>query len=576
MERVLFAPRELPPLRANVAEALNPYDDWVREREKTRVEAASSARGARTLHVVMVIDGPPPSETIESIRSLSVQTSTSWKLSVIACRTWLPEIRSMVHSVGVDERSDVEAVDDRGGFVDLVGEEIVKERGGDLALIFPGDVWAPDTVSQLSAALPEEGVAYADEDCLTASGEHVLPRLKPEFSPEFLLHQNYVGRPLALSAGVLARLPQCSATTSETREHDLALRACDIAMSVRHVPEVLCHRRIGPEPVQAPTTGRLEHVAASLGRRGDDAAVAREGDYPGAIHIDRSPRPTTTASLIIPFRDEPRFLRACLDSVDRTTRNVVPEYVLIDNGSVQPETKTLLDRLVVRSDVRLLRDDRPFNWAALNNAAALEATGSVLVFMNNDIEALRAGWLDALCAQAGRPDVGAVGARLLYPDRRLQHCGVVLGLGGAAGHVLLGLGDREPGYLNMAITSRECSAVTGACLVTRREVFEDHGLFDESLGVDLNDIDYCLRVQRSGLRVLYEAGAELLHHESPSRGTAGGVADIVRFINRWKPSILSGDRYLNPHLTRVDSSCALRGPAEEEWWHQWYVGLSRS
>jgi GT2 family glycosyltransferase len=225
--------------------------------------------------------------------------------------------------------------------------------------------------------------------------------------------------------------------------------------------------------------------------------------------------------------------------------------------------------------VRVLRDDRPFNWAALNNAAAALATGDVLVFLNNDIEAVSATWLDALCGQAERPAVGAVGARLLYPDHRLQHCGVVIGLGGAAGHLFVGLDETEPGYLAMAVTTRECSGVTGACLATRRETFESHGRFDESLGVDLNDIDYCLRVQHSGLRVLYEPMAELIHHESPSRGTAGDVRDIVHFIDRWKASILAGDPYLNPHLTRVDSSCALRGPGEEEWWQRWHAGLQR-
>jgi O-antigen biosynthesis protein len=175
-----------------------------------------------------------------------------------------------------------------------------------------------------------------------------------------------------------------------------------------------------------------------------------------------------------------------------------------------------------------------------------------------------------------RPEVGAVGARLLYPDRRLQHCGVVIGMGGAADHVQAGLGENRPGYLHMATSTRECAAITGACLATRRSVFEDLGGFDDALGVDLNDIDYCLRTQRSGLRVLYEASAELIHHESPSRGFAGGARDIKQFIERWKASILMGDPYLNPNLTRVDCSCALRGPNEEEWWHQWYASFSEN
>jgi O-antigen biosynthesis protein len=196
------------------------------------------------------------------------------------------------------------------------------------------------------------------------------------------------------------------------------------------------------------------------------------------------------------------------------------------------------------------------------------------VFLNNDIEAHRKGWLSALCAQAVRPDVGAAGARLLYPDGRLQHCGLVVGLAGAAGHVLAGLPPRAPGYLNMAVAARECSAVTGACLATRRDVFDLLDGFDEELGVDLNDVDYCLRAAAKGLRTVYEPAAELIHHESPSRGTAGGVGDIVRFVERWKDYITEGDRYLSAHLTRADPSCGLARPEEEDAWNTWHATLT--
>jgi GT2 family glycosyltransferase len=150
---------------------------------------------------------------------------------------------------------------------------------------------------------------------------------------------------------------------------------------------------------------------------------------------------------------------------------------------------------------------------------------------------------------------------------------VVIGLGGAAGHLFVGLEEAKSGYLGMAVVARECAAVTGACLATRRDVFASLEGFDASLGVDLNDVDYCLRAQRDGLRVIFDPTVELIHHESPSRGTAGDTRDIVHFIDRWSDSILSGDPYLNPHLTRVDSSCALRGPDEKEWWQRWRSSL---
>ena len=251
------------------------------------------------------------------------------------------------------------------------------------------------------------------------------------------------------------------------------------------------------------------------------------------------------------------------------------ELVLVDNGSVEPETFTLLDRVSTRTEVTLVHDPQPFNWAALNNVAAGVAGGDVLLFLNNDIEARRAGWLEALTAHALRPDIGAAGARLLYPNGRVQHVGVVVGMGGAAGHVLAGLPGDQPGYLGMAVLTRDCSAVTGACLATRRGVFEEVGGFDESLGLDLNDIDFCLHARQLGYRVIVEPMAELVHHESPSRGTSGSVDNIARFIDRWESLISDGDPHLNPHLTRVDSSCALRGSDEEGWWLEWRSSLER-
>ena len=572
MERVLFAPRTLPPLRPDVAEDPAAYSGWVSAREAAR--PTISVPDQRMLHVVMLIEGRPPAQTVDSLQSLAAQESHHWRLTVVLQRPWQMKVTALLAVSGIRQRFTVEEAESTCTTPEMLDTALAATAEDDIGLIYPGDIWARDTVNLLSAALDENGVAYGDEDCVGADGRHVSPRLKPAFSPEFLLHADCVGRPLALSAGVVKRMPPASTGVPEAWDHDIALRACEVADSVQHIPEVLCHRLIPPRPVPTDAPNGTNHVMAALRRRREEASVL-PGRSAGTVRIARTPGTVASASIIIPFRDEPRFLRACIDSIDRTRALIAPHYILVDNGSKQPETATLLERLKVRSDVRILRDDRPFNWAGLNNAAAALATADVLVFLNNDIEALSVGWLDTLCGQVERPDVGAVGARLLYPDRRLQHCGVVLGLGGAAGHPLVGLAENEPGYLSMAVTTRECSGVTGACLATRRTIFESHGGFDEALGIDLNDIDYCLRLQESGLRVLYESAAELIHHESPSRGTAGDVRDIVHFIDRWKASILAGDPYLNPHLTRMDSSCALRGPNEEEWWRNWYAGLQR-
>lgn len=572
MERVLFAPRALPPLPPDVAQDPGPYLSWSRAREEQRVRATRSTRKTNLCLVMAVADADPAAvrRTLESVR----HQRGGWSLTVVTAEDRLPQIRALVHAATAlrdRRRTRLVGAGGSGCEGDLLGVGIEASRGLPRALLFPGDVWAPDAVARLSAALTPTSVVYADEDELQADGTWAGPRLKPDYSPEFLLTSAYVGRPLAMGAEVADHLPRLVATGTAALEHECALAATEAADAVVHIPEVLCHRtEVTRHPTQPPS---VRHLQEALRRRKDDAEVVA-GPH-GEYRIVR-PAPTSVpVSILIPFRDEPRLLRTCVESIAATTgAHANVELVLIDNGSSDLETLTLVERLAERPDVRLLTDPRPFNWAALNNAGALEARGDILLFLNNDIEAHRTGWLAALCAQALRVDVGAVGARLLYPDRRLQHCGLVLGLTGAAGHVLGGLLEDEPGYLHMATAARECSAVTGACLATRRAVFETLGGFDEALGVDLNDVDYCLRATTLGLRTLYEPAAELIHHESPSRGTAGGVGDAVRFLDRWKEYISAGDRYFNPHLTRADPSCGFARPGEEDDWNRWYATLT--
>lgn len=573
MERVLFAPRALLPPRPDVAEDPKAYESWVTDRERQPADPPPTG-GTRVLTLITLVADEPTEALRRTLESLECQTCPKWTLLIAVPRSGAAAVTSAVNNSGFrrDNRIRILPLDDGTGYAALFDAAVQAAAGTDVALLFPGDSWAPVAVALLRSALTECDVAYADEDVLNGDGVHVQPRLKPAFSPEFLLHSFYTGRPLAIGSKIIARIPQPSGSDGSF-EHDLALRASEAADRVLHVSEVLCHRTTGRTSYFSDGALETRHVTTALERRAEAAEVL-PGSHPGVYRIRRRLSHTPTVSIVVPFRDEPRFLRACIDSVDATTAGVDVQFVLVDNGSVQPETATLVERLAGRSDTRVIFDNHPFNWAYLNNLAAREASGEVLLFLNNDVEALSSGWLLAMCGQVLQRDVAAVGARLLYPDRRLQHCGVVLGLGGAAGHLLVGLDENDPGYLNMAATARECTAVTGACMATSRATFDMLHGFDEDLGVDLNDIDYCLRAMRYGMRVIYEPAAELIHHESPSRGTAGDVRDIVHFVDRWERSLAEGDPYLNPLLTRRDSSCALRDQHEAEWWQQWRRSLT--
>jgi GT2 family glycosyltransferase len=574
VERVLFAPRQPDAPRPDVAKDPGPYSLWVAEKEVERTNGNTDPDSLRQLDIVMLVTGEPTPELVPTLGALQLQTTGSWSLTVVIEEGWGAAFTSLLVVSGLRQSASRVTV-----LTSPVASPLRHKfelalrnygRPANIALLFPGDVWAADAVALLVDSLAPGTVVYADEDC-TTNGSFTAPKLKPDFSPEFLLHCAYMGRPMAMSAEVVTRLPDAGTNDDAVFEHDLALRASEVGTSVVHVAEVLCHRRVPTEDTMGSSSN---HIAAALTRRGEEGVV-NPSQHPGVYDIVRSPSDSYSATVIIAFRDAPRLLRTCLDSIAETAGEITLDFVLVDNGSEEPETVTLVERLAERSDVEVIGDPRPFNWAQLNNLGAQRASGDILIFLNNDIDARRQGWAHALCAQAARPDVAVVGARLLYPDRHVQHCGVIIGLGGAAGHVLVGSAEDCPGFLNMAVTTRECAAVTGACLATRRMVFDQLGGFDESLGVDLNDIDYCLRAQRSGLRVIFEPSAELIHHESPSRGTAGDVRDIVRFIDRWETSILRGDPYLHPAITRMDGSCALRAVDEEGWWRSWRNNLNR-
>lgn len=573
--RRLFTPRRLPPLRPDAAHDVAAYRAWWAGRPTPLTPAPPYPLPA--VAVVVALDRPRTGWLRRSLRS-------------VAALTW-PDVEVVVVGEALDDPSVADVVtEELGG---TVANLAARSTGAAAAVEGVGSTEAPlvlllgqhdelepgalhHLVNGLVGGEAGAPAVYGDEDEVDDVGAPRRPWFKPDWSPELLLATNYVGRPLLVRRAALEAAGGVTEVPGGDWEHDLVLRLGEQG-PLAHVPEVLVHRHAGDL-----STARLEPAGLATGPAAVERALARSGEeaevVPGPLpaswtvrrRLDRPPRVT----LVVCFRDNPRLLRACTATVTATT-TLRPQLVLVDNGSVEPETLTLVERLAGEPDVTVLHDPRPFNWAALNNRAVELADGQVLVFLNDDIEARRSGWLEALVAQAVRPDVGAVGARLLYPDGRLQHAGVVIGLGGAAGHVLAGLPGDQPGYAGMAVLAREVSGVTGACLATRRSVFDELGGFDESLGLDLNDVDYCLRAIGAGYRVLYEPGAELVHHESPTRGTSGSAGDIRRFVDRWADRLAAKDPLVGAGLTRVDCSCALCAPDESAWWQAWRATLQK-
>ena len=423
---------------------------------------------------------------------------------------------------------------------------------GAFALLLDGHTqlapWALLLAAEALDKAPATDLLFADHDELAPSGARTQPFFKPELDPELLVSLDYVS-PFLVVRTALAR-PEADKLVPGAERYDLALRLLrgGSARRARRIPQVLAHVESptpppspsptpspsrsdtdsspAPQPASSPALLALRtHLAAIL-----PGATAVPGRLPGTHHVrPRLPSPPPLVTAIVPTRDGLPVLSRFLDGLFQRTRYPALEVLVVDNGSRDPAMLTYLDALCGDPRVRVLRDGRPFNFSRLNNQAAREARGEVLALLNDDLEVTHDDWLDELVAHAVRPEIGAVGARLLYPDGRIQHAGVVAGMRGVAGHLFRGLAGDAPGPHGLLQISRASTIVTAACLVIRRELYLRMGGLDEDLAVAFNDVDFCLRLGRAGYTNLWTPFATLVHHESYSRGDDLAPGKRARF-----------------------------------------------
>jgi GT2 family glycosyltransferase len=421
---------------------------------------------------------------------------------------------------------------------------------------------------------PDAVLVYSDEDKLDEAGNRCDPHFKPDFDPDRLLGHNYVAHLLVARRSEVIERGGFRVGFEGSQDHDLVLRlvAQRTADVVLHVPEVLYHWRKHERSTAAQLASKpyaLEAgrraVVSHLGQQRLDARV--DFDEPGQslrVRWALPPAPPRV-SIIVPTRDGQPHLSRCIRTLLDFTDYPDFEILIVDNGSRDERTLRYLEHAEEDEHVVVWRDDRPFNFSRLNNFAVTKATGRVLAFVNDDIQATEPGWLREMVSNAIRPDIGAVGAKLLYPDGRIQHGGVVLGIGGIAGHAFKFSSGLGAGYFSKLRMTHTVSAVTAACMVIERRKFEQVGRFDEEhLQVAFNDVDLCLRLRQSGFRNLLAPHAVLVHQESASRGSDETVSNRERFAReqrimreRWQKE-LDADPYYSPNLSNEFEDFSLR------------------
>jgi GT2 family glycosyltransferase len=486
---------------------------------------------------------------VDSVRQ---QTYPRWELCLVDDASMRADTEATLSELAAaDDRVRLRRLESPMGIVGATNAALAMVKGAYVAFVDHDDVLAPTALYWIVRRLECDGdldVLYTDEDKLDEQGNRVEPYFKPDWSPDYLLSLNYVTHLLVVRRRVLEALGGVRRGFDGAQDYDLLLRLSEHTDRIAHVPAPLYSWRKVPGSTSADIHAKPDAHRASaraiddaIARRGLDA-VRAEGLQPTWHRVRYRIARRPTVSVVIPTRDRVDLLEQCVDRVRDTTTDTPIEFVIVDNDSRDPATLDYLARQSGLDDVRVVRYPHRFNFARQMNFAALTATGEVLLLLNNDVRPITAHWLDAMLEHALRPEVGAVGARLVWPDGRAQHEGIVLNAGGVALNL-----DSGP-YAAYGRCIRNTSAVTAACLMTRASVFAAVGGMDDRLRVAYNDVDLCLRIGERGWRIVYTPYAELEHAESSTRGTLHPEIDEAFFQQRWGPPYTALDPFYTPNL----------------------------
>lgn len=563
----------------------NDYDEWVRrydtltdtKRNKIKLKIADF-QNKPLISVVMPVYNPQVSFLDKAIQSVRNQLYPHWELCIADDASSNIAIGELLERhCSQDSRIKI-VFREKNEFVSCASNSALELATGEfVALVDHDDLlpehalyWVVDAINRY----PDVGLIYSDEDKVDKFDQRYNPYFKCDFNYELMLAQNMISHLGVYRADIIHKLG-FRVGFEDSQAYDLALRVIEQLKPTQiiHIPRILYHCRViarrsalsfTEKNYTAETANKA--VTEHLHRTQLSAELISAPEAPTHHRICfKRVLPQPLVSIIIPTRDRIDLLAMCVDSIIKRTSYSNYEVIIIDNGSVDDATQVFFDGLP-KDRFRIMRDESPFNFSALNNKAARIAYGEFLCLMNNDIEILTPDWLEEMVSFAVRSDVGCVGARLWYPDGSLQHAGVILGIGGVAGHVHLRLERGNTGYFDRAVLPQSFSAITAACLLVRRCVFEEVSGLNENLAVAYNDIDFCLRVRNAGYRNVWTPYAEMNHHESASRGFDDTPEKQVRYAKeveymkqRWGESLLNDPAY-SPNLSLNFADMSLAWP----------------
>lgn len=563
------------------------YDTVTAARRRAMLAEIASWAACPKISVVMPVYNAPLRLLREAIESVLAQIYPHWELCIADDASTDPGVREALSAYSQrDARIRVLYRPQNGHIVEASNSALGIATGDFVALLDQDDLLPAHALFEVARAVrnhADVGIIYSDEDKISESGKRFEPYFKPDYNYELLLGQNMISHLGAYRRTLLQEIGGFKAGMEGSQDYDLALRCIERLgpALVIHIPKVLYHWRARSGSTAASAGEKpyaidagMRAVNEHLNRTCPGASVRPHSETPSRnfyrVYFPL-PLPPPKISIIVPTRNAYGLVRVCLDTLFQKTRYANFEVIVVDNGSDEPALLGYLDGLVRAGKITVLRDDSPFNFPALNNRAVARSSGEYVLLLNNDIEIIEPDWLAEMVSVAARPGVGAVGARLWYPNQTLQHGGVVIGLGGVAGHAHAGLAANNPGYFGRAVLLQSFSAVTAACLLVKRAIYDEVGGLDEkNLTVAFNDVDFCLKIVGAGYRNVWTPHAQLMHHESATRGrdltpekSRRFTAEVLFMQQKWGEMMMHDPAY-NINLTLDDPIFSLaqapRGP----------------
>jgi GT2 family glycosyltransferase len=560
--------RTLPPVVSDYALWTRKYDTFGESslaalRRRARVLSESGP----LISVLVPTYNTPEVWLRRCLDSVLAQAWPRWELCLADDASPDPQVMAVLEEYArMDTRIRVTRRDSNGHISAASNTALGMARGDFVALLDHDDELRPHALLEMAEAIirhPDVQLAYSDEDKLNVDGDRFDPYFKPDWNADLLRSQNYVCHLSVIRTKLVREVGGFRAGFEGSQDHDLILRCTErlAPAQIHHVPKILYHWRaiegstaLERDSKDYASAAGARAVAEHLQSTGSGAEVEELAHGHFRVRWPL-PDPAPKVSLVIPTRDRFELLHTCVESLLASTDYPNFELVVVDNQSSEPQALAYLETLGAREGVRVLRYDAPFNYSAINNWAVGQCDGELIGLVNNDIEVISPGWLSEMASHALRADVGAVGAMLYYPNDTIQHAGVVAGVYGVAGHIYAGMPRGYHGHGARAWVAQELTAVTGACLLVRRRVFDEVGGLDERLQVAFNDIDFCLRLRERGYHNVWTPFAELYHHESASRGSEDTDEKKARFAgeiqfmkDRWTAVLLDDPAY-NPNLS---------------------------